>query len=347
MKALCYTRPLDVGEFEAALEMRELSVPEPAEGQLLVRMRASSINIDDIHVAEGTFLGGMNKSQASPDRPTTPGIDVAGIVEKVGSGVMGFAVGDAVLGILGPKSGRGAWAEYCCLPATMALKIPISYRFQDAAALGVAGKTAANAVISAECKQEQIALVVGASGGIGSLVVQILRHQGVRVIGVCSARNAALVGSLGAETIVDYTRGPFGEQLSSVKVDAVIDCIGGCDVERQGLLVLKKQGRFATLVGPHRFIGETRIGKLGIVRMLAYVSRRALLSRLSGPRYLMSGFGRSLKPLEKLVLRNGIKPAIGREVSLELDAVREAVAHVRSHRASGKVVITIAGSPEL
>jgi len=342
MKALCYTRPLGVGEFEAALEMRELSVPEPVEGQLLVRMRASSINIDDIHVAEGTFLGGMNKSQASPEQPTTPGIDVAGIVEKVGSGVTGFAVGDAVLGIVGSKPGRGAWAEYCCLPAAMALKIPRGYQFQDAAALGIAGKTAANAVISANLQSGLTALVVGASGGIGSLVVQILRHQGVRVIGVCSARNAALVGSLGAETIVDYTRGPFGEQLGNVNVDVVLDCVGGLDVEQQSLLVLKKQGRFVTVVGPHRFIGETRLGKLEIFGYLAYVIRRSILSRLSGPRYLMSGIGRSLEPLEKLVLHNDIRPTIEREVPLEADTVREAVAHVRSHRASGKVVISIA-----
>jgi NADPH:quinone reductase-like Zn-dependent oxidoreductase len=118
--------------------------------------------------------------------------------------------------------------------------------------------------------------------------------------------------------------------------------VGGRDVEQQGLLVLKKQGRFTTIVGPHQFIGETRIGLSGIVGYLAYVGRRSLLSRLSGPRYQMSGFGRSLEPLKKLVFRNGIRPTIDREVPFELDVVREAVAHVRSHRASGKVVISIA-----
>ena len=226
----------------------------------------------------------------------------------------------------------------------MTLKMPDGYSFEEAAASGVAGKTAANAVVAAGLQSGQTALVVGASGGIGSIIVQILACQGVRVIGVCSARNAALVGSLGAETIVDYTRGPFGEQLGTLKVDAVLDCVGGRDVEQQALLVLKKQGRFTTIVGPHRFIGETRIGLSGIAGMLAYMSRRALLSKLSGPRYCMAGFGQSLEPLEKLVLRNGIKAPIDREVPFEIDAVREAVAHVRSHRASGKVVITIAES---
>jgi len=224
----------------------------------------------------------------------------------------------------------------------MALKKPAAYSFAEAAACGVAGKTAANAVTSAALQPGQTALVVGASGGIGSFIVQILKHQGVRVIGVCSGRNAALVGSLGAETIVDYTRGPFGEQLGSLKVDVVIDCVGGRDVEQQGLRVLNRQGRFVTLVGPHSFIGETRIGTSGIIGYLAYVSRRSMLSRIAGPRYLMAGIGRSLESLQKLVLDNGIKPPIDREVPLETEAVRDAVAHVRSHRASGKVVITIA-----
>ena len=127
-------------------------------------------------------------------------------------------------------------------------------------------------------------------------------------------------------------------------VDVVIDCVGGLDVEQQGLLVLKRTDRFVTIVGPHRFIGETRLGWSGIFGYLAYVGRRSLFSKLLGPRYLMAGIGKSLEPLEKLVLQNNIKPPIEREVPLEAEAVREAVAHVRSHRASGKVVISIAES---
>ena len=343
MKALCYTRPLDIGELEANLNMHDVAVPEPAKGELLVRMHASSINIDDIHIAEGTFFGGLMKSRASAQQPVTPGVDVAGIVEKIGEGVSGFAVGDAVMGILGPKALRGAWSQYCCLSTDRAIKKPGNYSFAEAAACAVAGKTAATAVFASALQPGQTAIVVGASGGIGSIIVQILARQGVRVIGVCSGRNAAFVGSLGADTIVDYTRGPYGEQLS-LKADVVIDCVGGRDVEQQGMLALKKQGRFVTLVGPHRFIGEMFIGMSGILVMAGYIIRKVLLSKLSGPRYILAGAGSSLAPLEKLVLNNGIKAPIDREVPLERDAVREAVAHVRSHRASGKVVIKIADS---
>ena len=233
-------QPLDIGELEANLNMHDVAVPEPAKGELLVRMHASSINIDDIHIAEGTFFGGLKKSRASAQQPVTPGVDVAGTVEKIGEGVSGFAVGDAVMGILGPKALRGAWSQYCCLSTDRAIKKPGNYSFAEAAACAVAGKTAATAVMSSALQSGQTAIVVGASGGIGSIIVQILSRQGVRVIGVCSGRNAALVGSLGADTIVDYTRGPYGEQLS-LKADVVIDCVGGVTLSNRGFLSEKNR----------------------------------------------------------------------------------------------------------
>ncbi len=342
MKALAYTRPLEIGELKQALAMQECAVPEPGETELLVQMKASSINIDDIHVAEGTFFGGLKPSQASEETPSIPGVDVAGVVVKTGAKVDGFKEGDEVLGILMPKPGRGTWAEYCCVESRMAVHKPASYSFTEAASCAVGGKTAANAVMSARAAAGDTCVVVGASGGIGSIIVQILKQQGVKVIGVCSSANVALVGSLGADLVVDYTRGPFGEQLQETKVEVVIDCIGGKDTEAQALRILRPSGRFVTLCGPDKYIGETRVGKRGVFAMLAYVGRRALLSMISGPRYIMAGIGTSLEPLEKLVLQQGIKPPIDRCLPFEETAVREGVAHVATHRAQGKVVVEIA-----
>ncbi|MCP4717547.1 MAG: alcohol dehydrogenase catalytic domain-containing protein, partial [Deltaproteobacteria bacterium] len=124
MKALCYTRPLTIGELKTELTMQELPTPEPTETQLLVRMKASSINIDDIHVAEGTFFGGLSSSSASAEKPSIPGVDVCGTVTKVGAKVTGFAAGDDVVGILMPKPGRGTWAQYCCVEARLAIPKP-------------------------------------------------------------------------------------------------------------------------------------------------------------------------------------------------------------------------------
>jgi len=105
MKALCYARPLDVGELDSNLDMHEVSVPEPAQGQMLVRMRASSINIDDIHIAEGTFFGGMGKSRASAAQPVTPGITWGMLVGRriCVTGGAGF-IGSHLIERLAPKN---------------------------------------------------------------------------------------------------------------------------------------------------------------------------------------------------------------------------------------------------
>ncbi|MFC1591299.1 NADP-dependent oxidoreductase [Thermodesulfobacteriota bacterium] len=341
MKALGFIRPLEVGELQRELRQLELPVPEPNEKQLLVRVRASCVNIDDIHAAEGTFFGGIFPSRASAEEPFVPGVDVAGTVVKAGACVEGFKEGDAVLGFLMPKAGRGSWAEYCCLEARYAVHKPRGYSFEEAAACAIGGKTAANAVLSARLAPGQRGVVVGASGGIGSIIVQILHRMGVQVTGVCSTSNLELVRGLGADQLVDYTRGSFDEQLQGESFDAVIDCVGGRDTEARGLSVLKKTGRFVTLCGPEQYIGEKRTGMPGVMRMLVYVAWRALTSLVAGPRYCMAGIGMSLDPLRELVLDNELRPPIDRCLDLEADAVKEGIAYIATHRAKGKVVIAV------
>ncbi len=346
MKALGYTRPLAVGELHKELRQLDCPVPEPAAKEVLVQMKATCINIDDLHIAEGTFFGGLYPSRASEENPSIPGVDVAGTVLKTGSEVSGLKPGDDVLGILTPRPGRGTWAEYCCVESRFLVRKPAQYSFEEAASCAIGGKTAANAVVSAGLDPGAACVVIGASGGIGSIIVQLLKHQGVRVTGVCSDKNRALVASLGAETVVDYTRGPLDEQLADVRFDAVIDCIGGKDTERRAMRILHSGGRFVTLCGPEKYIGERNIGKAGVMGMLAYVGLRVLVTRLRGPRYVMAGIGTSLEPLERLVLRNTIKPPIDSFLPFEEDAVRQGIAYVGSHRAKGKVVITIVPEDE-
>jgi len=341
MKALGYTQPLGIGEFKTALSMLDVPRPEPGEGELLVQVRASSINIDDIHFAEGTFFGGLYPSRASADSPVVSGTDVAGTVVSTGPGVSGFKAGDAVLGFMMPNTRMGAWAEYCCLKARLALHKPAAYSFADAAACAIGGKTAASAAVCARVEAGARAVVIGASGGIGSIIVQILAQQGVHVTGVCSAANRELVLSLGAEQVVDYAKGSIADQLAGLQMDAVIDCVGGREAEAQGMGILKKAGRFVTLCGPEKYVGERNIGKSGIAGMLAYVAWRAFITALSGPRYIMAGLGTSLEPLQRLVLAQNIKPPVDRRLAFEEAAVREGLAYIGSHRAKGKVVIDV------
>jgi NADPH:quinone reductase-like Zn-dependent oxidoreductase len=122
-------------------------------------------------------------------------------------------------------------------------------------------------------------------------------------------------------------------------MDVVIDCVGGRDVEARGMRVLKKTGRFVTLCGPEQYIGERRVGKIGVAAMLAYVFWRSFITKISGPRYFMGGIGSSLDPLQNLVLKNNIKPPIDRRLPFTEAAIREGIAHIGTHRAKGKIII--------
>jgi NADPH:quinone reductase-like Zn-dependent oxidoreductase len=247
---------------------------------------------------------------------------------------------DEVMGYLMPN-GHGSWAEYCCIEENLCFKKPPEYSFEEAAACAIGGKTAANGVMSADISQGQTCLVVGASGGIGTLIVQILKAQGAFVTGVCSSRNIELVKSIGAEKVVDYTKSPFEEQLKEIKFDRVIDCIGGRDTEAQAIKILKKNGKLVTLCGPDKYIGETHNGKWGMIKMFSYISLRAFISMIIGPRYIMAGIGSSPAPIQNLILKNSIKPVIDRKLSLDENSVKNGIAYVASHRARGKVVISV------
>jgi NADPH:quinone reductase-like Zn-dependent oxidoreductase len=340
MKALGIKKQLEIGELKNELMLLEVPIPEPEPNQILVKIHATCINIDDIHAAEGTFLGGFQPYKASKDNPCICGVDVAGTVIKVGTEVTAFKPGNEILGYAMPK-GNGSWAEYCCIPEKTALNKPSEYSFEEAAACAIGGKTAANGVMSADISQGQTCLVVGASGGIGTLIVQILKALGASVTGVCSSKNTELVISLGADRVIDYTKGSFENQVEGEKFDRVIDCIGGKDTEAQAIKVLKKSGLFVTLCGPDKYIGETRNGKWGLIKMFSYISLRAFTSMIIGPRYIMAGIGSSPAPIQNLILKNSIKPVIDRKLSLDENSVKDGIAYVASHRARGKVVISV------
>jgi NADPH:quinone reductase-like Zn-dependent oxidoreductase len=340
MKALGIKKQLEIGELKNELMLLEAPIPEPEPNQILVKIHATCINIDDIHAAEGTFLGGFQPYKASKDNPCICGVDVAGTVIKVGTEVTAFKPGNEILGYAMPK-GNGSWAEYCCIPEKTALNKPSEYSFEEAAACAIGGKTAANGVMSADISQSQTCLVVGASGGIGTLIVQILKALGASVTGVCSSRNTELVISLGADRVIDYTKGSFENQVEGEKFDRVIDCIGGKDTEAQAIKILKKSGLFVTLCGPEKYIGETRNSKWGLFKMFSYISLKAFISMIIGPRYIMAGIGSSPAPIQNLILKNSIKPIIDRKLSLDENSVKDGIAYVASHRARGKVVISV------
>jgi len=343
MRALAIDSRPGVGQLADRLRMMDLPVPEPGRGQVRVRIEATAINVDDQHLAEGTMFGGFPVSPTpTPERPWVPGTDLVGTVDAVGPGVRGVEPGQRVYGMRPPKL-AGPWAEQGITKASFVAPVPSGWSPAETASLCLGGMVVCSIVRALGAPQGKHCVVVGASGSIGTLLVPVLQRAGARVWGVCSSRNQELVASLGAERVIDYGQGPFGEQIATlgIEVDAVIDLLGGLTTERQGMAVTRRAGAFITIVGPHQHVGERKLGVGGLVAMLGHIGWAWARSRVSGPRYdLVGPLSPDFAAIDRWIVSQGIRPIVDHEVPFEEAPVREAIRYVASHRARGKVVIT-------
>ena len=245
----CYGPP-------AVLRLELTPRPVPTDNQILVRVHAAAVNPLDWHFLRGEPY--VMRLSSGLGRPAAPqlGVDFAGTVEAVGKDVTRFKPGDAVFG------GRnGAFAEYLAVRADRAVVLkPANVSFEEAAAVPVAAITALQAVRDkGRVRPGQKVLVNGASGGVGTYVVQIAKAYGAEVTGVSSTRNLELVRSLGADHVIDYTRQNFTE--GTQRYDVIIDNVGS-----QSLLAYRRV-----------------LTAEGIVVMVGSTSRGAWLGPLSRP----------------------------------------------------------------
>src|SRR5438045_5327457 len=214
MKAIVYC---DYGL--ANLKLEQIEKPTPTDDQLLVRVRAASVNPYDWHFVEGSpkimrgMIGGLRKP-----KDTRLGVDFAGTVEAVGKNVTNFKPGDEVFGGRG-----GAFGEYVTPRSNRAIALkPANVTFEEAASVNIAGLTALQAVRDkGKIQPGQKVLINGASGGVGTYAVQIAKIFGADVTGVCSTRNVDLVKSLGADRVIDYTKEDFTR--CDTKYDVILD----------------------------------------------------------------------------------------------------------------------------
>ena len=206
------------------LELTDIPRPSPGPGQVLVRVIASSVNPIDWKLASGVMRLIMPLKF-----PVVPGFDVAGNIAELGPGVTGYAIGDRVHARIARKGWTGACADFAVVGSDVLAKVPAGMDPGEAAALPLAGLTALQGLrdragLPLEGARERV-LVVGASGGVGHISVQIARAAGATVVGVCSERNATLVSSLGAHDVIDYKKpDPYRGQAP---FDIVLDCVGG------------------------------------------------------------------------------------------------------------------------
>ena len=320
MKAIVYR------EYGSADVLRYADVPRPApgRGELLVKVRAASVNPIDWHLMRGEpYFLRLASGLRWPKVPTL-GVDVAGEVESVGAGVEGFRIGDAVFG-----GCRGAFAEYVAAPASWLAPKPVRVSFEEAASAPAASYTALQALRDyGRVMPGHDVLVHGAAGGVGTFAVQIAKSFGATVTGVCSTANVEMVRSIGADRVIDYTRDAFRNGHSSY--DVILDCVG----ERplwQFASMLAKHGRYVGIGAP---AGRWMIGAIG--RAVA-----ATMASLLIPRKLHVMVARPRKEdiaaVGDLMASGRVTPVIDRPYRLS-DAA-EAVRYVERGHARGKVVV--------
>jgi NADPH:quinone reductase-like Zn-dependent oxidoreductase len=326
MKAIAHDR---YGPPQDVLALREVDRPAVEPDGVLVRVRSASVNPADWHLVRGEpSIARLQWGLRAP-KNTVPGCDLAGQVEAVGENVTSLQPGDEVYGSPFMR-GFGAFAEYASIPDEVLGPKPANLSFQDAAAVPVAGLTALQGVRDhGRVEPGHRVLIVGASGGVGTFAVQIAKHLGAEVTGVCGTRNLDMVRSLGADHVIDYTREDFTR--SGQHYDLVLQLAGkrsASELRRalkpDGTLLLSSGESSGRIIGP--------LGRVFKARALApFVGQRMVSFTVSPNRP-------DLETVKELVEAGEVSPVIDRSYSLS--EVPEAVAYLEEGHARGKVVIS-------
>lgn len=299
------------------LRMEELATPFPKEDELLVQVKAISINPVDSKTRKGGALYGPIKEQG----PVILGWDISGIVTSAGQNVTGFKTGDEVFGMVNfPGHGR-AYAEYVTAPATHFAIKPANITYAEAAAATLAALTAWQALVQvAKLEKQQHVLVHAAAGGVGHFAVQIGKHLGARVTGTSSEENRAFLTGIGADAVVDYKSQDFAEVVDDV--DVVLDSIGG-DTTARSIHTLKRGGALVSIVGGVK------------EHLLSSIVEK----EIKASNYLVHSSGKDMEELSSLLQRGIIKPTISHQFSF--DEIQKAHQQIETGKTRGKVIIAM------
>ena len=220
MKAAYYD---EFGELNQ-IKVGEMEKPEPEEGEVLIHVKAAGVNPVDAAVARG-----MLKDAIPAEFPVIPGWDVAGVIEERGHSARRFAKGDKVYAYARrPKIKHGTFAEYISIPESYVAKSPDKLTMEEAGGVPLTGLTAYQSLFDAgKLKGGETILILGASGGVGSLAIQLANWKGATVIGVAGSSNQDYMKDLGADYTIDYSKGDVGEAVDTIAPDG-IDMIFHC-----------------------------------------------------------------------------------------------------------------------
>jgi len=308
------------------LKCEEIEKPTAGDDEILIKVRAASVNPLDWHLMRGTpYIGRIMTGLRKP-KITRPGVDVAGGVEAVGRNVTQFKPGDNVFG-----SCRGAFAEYACTSESALVMKPYNVTFEQAASAPVAAFTALQGLRDkGQIQPGQKVLINGAAGGVGTFTVQVAKWFGADVTGVCSTRNVDLVRSIGADRVIDYTQQDFTE--SGERYDLIFDLVAN-----HSLLACRR-----VLNPKGRYIGAGVLSGVSMIGLPARWITVLVLSRFVSQKFVMFMARRSKEDLtimRELMEAGKVTPVIDKRY--RLSEVPEAIRYLAEGHARGKVVITV------
>lgn len=296
---------------------KEIEKPVPAAGEVLIQVKAISINPVDVKTRSGKGIAGKLRDQL----PLILGWDISGIVTAIGAGVTRFKAGDAVFGMVNFPGHGKAYAEYVTAPADQLAHKPAIISHEEAAAATLAALTAYQSITHLiNVQPGDRVLVHAAAGGVGHFAVQIAKQLGAYVIGTSSAANKEFVLGLGADEHIDYKAQRFEEAVADV--DFVFDTIGGENIDRS-LQVIKKGGSIISIPSG---LNEA-------------VKEKAQAMGINGYQFMVTSNGEDMNHIARLLERGVLKAHVSKTFSF--DNMAEAHLQIETGRTVGKIVVIL------
>jgi len=313
------------------VQMEEVPKPIPKDEEILIRVHATTVCATDALVRKGAYLMfRLFLGVFKPRKPIIAGVEFSGRVVEVGKSVSRFKVGDLVFGW--PGKGKGTHSEFICTAAGGAVElVPANTNLDEAASIFCGGMTALVFLEKARIKPGQNVLIYGASGAVGTFAVQLAKHFGARVTGVCGPTNQGLVKSLGADAVIDYTKDDFS---SAGRVyDVIVDTVGKSGFARS-MRALKRGGTYVLIAGPF-------VPNLG--RLWASISGRArILSPVAAA--TVKDLGPYVHSLKELIESGKLRTVVSQRYPFA--QIREAHAHADTGHKVGSVLVLVGGADQ-
>lgn len=326
MKALQIVK---YGDLKDSLAIAEIEKPSVQQNDILVEVKAVSLNPIDYKLAEGKL-----KEMMHLDLPSTIGFDLSGVIVEIGTDVSDFKVGDEVYARV-PQEQMGTITDYVAVKSEMVAKKPANISFEEAAGLPLIGLTAIQALERVGLKEGDRILIHAGSGGVGSFAIQYAKAKGAIVYTTTSTKNVDWVKALGADRVIDYKTEDYKEVANNL--DIVFDTLGG-DYTFDAFEIIKEGGKVTSIVGPP---DEETAKHMGMTNYKLPEKLSKLIEEKSAVYKLtwMQPSGKQLDEITTMVDNGNIKPVIDLIYSFEKGI--EAYQYLATGRAQGKVIITL------